>query len=149
MQNFPIDNVIVNFVKQYEGFSPTVYLDAVGYPTIGYGHKIVPPEQFTYLNEEQATQLLIQDIRKRQLLMLPMIKVEIDQLMQDALLDFCYNLGVWSFHASTLRRLINQGSFYPAADQFGRWVYAGGVKLPGLITRRAAEKQLYLKGWMN
>jgi lysozyme len=30
------------------------------------------------------------------------------------------------------------------ADQFDRWVYAKGKKLPGLVKRRAEEKQVFL-----
>ena len=30
----------LELIKQFEGFEPEVYLDAAGYPTIGYGHLI-------------------------------------------------------------------------------------------------------------
>lgn len=32
-----------------------------------------------------------------------------------------------------------------AANEFGRWVYAGGKVLPGLVKRREAERQLFLQ----
>jgi lysozyme len=38
---------------------------------------------------------------------------------------------------------------YPATDvanEFNKWVYAGGKVLPGLVRRRAAEKALFLTG---
>ncbi|WP_416152991.1 glycoside hydrolase family protein, partial [Serratia surfactantfaciens] len=31
-----------------------------------------------------------------------------------------------------------------AADQFGRWVNAGGKRLDGLVARRAAEREMFL-----
>jgi lysozyme len=33
-----------------------------------------------------------------------------------------------------------------ACQQFSRWTYAGGKQLPGLVKRRAEEKQLCLDG---
>ena len=41
-------------------------------------------------------------------------------------------------------KLINQGHFDLAAQQFDRWIYGGGKNLAGLIKRRAEEKMLFL-----
>lgn len=60
-----------------------------------------------------------------------------------AFADFVFNLGSGNFRASTLRRKHNAGEYAEAAEQFGKWVYGGGVKLPGLVLRRAAERALY------
>lgn len=46
--------------------------------------------------------------------------------------------------ASTLRRYYNQEKFDLAANQFLRWSFSGGRKLPGLLRRRHAEKFLFL-----
>jgi len=46
---------------------------------------------------------------------------------------------------STLLRMVNAGDFLGAADQFLRWNKAGGKVLPGLVLRREAERQLFLK----
>ena len=40
--------------------------------------------------------------------------------------------------------MVNAGDFNGAANQFSRWVYAGGKVLPGLVKRREAEKQLFI-----
>ncbi|MBR8188630.1 lysozyme [Burkholderia vietnamiensis] len=47
---------------------------------------------------------------------------------------------------STLLRHLNIGDMAGAADQFAAWNRAGGVVLPGLVRRRAAERDLFLTG---
>ncbi|HIE4429961.1 TPA: lysozyme [Burkholderia multivorans] len=47
---------------------------------------------------------------------------------------------------STLLRHLNIGDYAGAADQFPAWNRAGGVVLPGLVRRRAAERALFLTG---
>lgn len=62
-----------------------------------------------------------------------------------AITSFIFNLGESRYKSSTLRRLINEGRFDEAAAQFGKWVWGGGRKLPGLIRRRAEERQVFLE----
>ncbi len=50
-----------------------------------------------------------------------------------------------AFNSSTLLRLLNQGKYNDAANQFQRWVYANKKVLPGLVKRRAEEKELFVK----
>ena len=59
----------------------------------------------------------------------------------DALVSFHYNTG--AIAKATLTRLHKAGHFAEAADEFGKWVHAGGKRLPGLVRRRAAEARLY------
>ncbi|EKS9798224.1 MULTISPECIES: lysozyme [Burkholderia] len=47
---------------------------------------------------------------------------------------------------STLLRHLNIGDYAGAADQFPAWNKAGGVVVPGLVRRRAAERDLFLNG---
>ncbi|WCL55098.1 lysozyme [Gimibacter soli] len=60
-----------------------------------------------------------------------------------ALGSFVYNVGAAAFHASTLRRKVKENDA-TAVMEFGRWIFAGGRRLPGLVRRRAAEAALYL-----
>jgi len=41
----------INLVKSFEGFRSCVYNDAVGKPTIGYGHLIKAGERFTCISQ--------------------------------------------------------------------------------------------------
>jgi GH24 family phage-related lysozyme (muramidase) len=59
----------------------------------------------------------------------------------DALVSFHYNTG--AIGRATLTRLHVAGRHAEAADEFARWVKAGGKRLPGLVRRRAAEATLY------
>ena len=70
--------------------------------------------------------------------------LNINQNQFDALVSFVFNLGVGNFSRSTLLRRIKA---YPnditIRREFARWVYAGGKILPGLVTRRKEEADLY------
>jgi len=59
----------------------------------------------------------------------------------DALVSFHYNTG--AIAKATLTRLHKVGDFAGAAEEFGKWVHAGGKRLAGLVRRRAAEAELY------
>ena len=45
-----ITNQGLMLIKQFEGFSPTIYLDAAGLPTIGYGHLLHHSEEELFKN---------------------------------------------------------------------------------------------------
>lgn len=62
----------------------------------------------------------------------------------DALVSFHYNTG--AIGRATLTRLHRTGRHGEAAAEFGKWVHAGGKRLRGLVTRRAAEAALYRSG---
>lgn len=61
-----------------------------------------------------------------------------------ALTSFAFNLGVGRLKSSSLLRHVKAGRFDAAADEFPKWVMAGGQKLPGLVRRREAERALFL-----
>ena len=63
------------------------------------------------------------------------------QAQFDALVSFHYNTG--AIAKATLTRLHKAGRFAAAADEFGKWVNAGGKRLLGLVRRRRAEAALY------
>lgn len=62
----------------------------------------------------------------------------------DTLVSFHFNTG--ALGGSTLLKKHLAGDFAGAANEFGRWVHAGGRVLPGLVSRRAEEAQLYRSG---
>ncbi|HAJ2691876.1 TPA: lysozyme [Escherichia coli] len=63
-----------------------------------------------------------------------------------AVTSITFNAGCGAMQKSTMFQLLRQGQVLQACDQFPRWVYGGGKVLPGLVTRRGAEKQLCLDG---
>lgn len=62
----------------------------------------------------------------------------------DALVSFHYNTG--AIAKATLTKQHKAGRFDEAAQEFGKWVHAGGRRMNGLVRRRAAEAALYRKG---
>ncbi|WP_019223834.1 lysozyme [Bartonella rattaustraliani] len=134
----------LNLIKQFEGFSPTIYICPAGYPTIGYDHVVKDDEAFPAgIDEERAIELLRQDAVVAECAVLRLIKVPLTSNQFDALVSFTYNLGSGALQSSTLRRKINRGEHNEAPEQFLRWVFAGGRKLKGLVIRRQAEGDLY------
>ena len=137
----------IDLIKRYEGFRPQAYQDSVGVWTIGYGTTIIngqPVKQGMTITQDQALQLVQQEVNKLWSKIESILKVKINDNQMNALVDFAYNLGYNALKTSTLMRLVNESKFDEAANQFPRWVYAGGKVLPGLVKRREAERQLFL-----
>lgn len=63
-----------------------------------------------------------------------------------AVTSITFNCGCATMKQSTLFRYLKAGEAEKACSQFPRWVYGDGKVLPGLVTRRAAEKQLCMDG---
>lgn len=60
----------------------------------------------------------------------------------DAMVSFHYNTGAIT-RASLTKDHIGR-RYADAAAEFGKWVNAGGKRLPGLVRRRASEAAHYL-----
>ncbi len=59
-----------------------------------------------------------------------------------AFLSFAFNVGEGVLCKSTLVRKANAGDLQGACAELSRWTYAGGKQLPGLVQRRAVERQM-------
>lgn len=111
--------------------------------TIGYGHtgpEVVKGLKWT---QRQADEAFAHDLLKFEGAIDRLVKVKISQGQRDALVLFCYNVGVGAFAASTLLRLLIAGDQSGARRQFARWNKNDGVVMRGLIRRRAAEVALW------
>ena len=62
-----------------------------------------------------------------------------DERRCNAIVDFCYNLGIGRLQTSTLKRKINAQDWEGAKEQLMLWTKGGGKVLPGLLKRRTAE----------
>ena len=144
-----ISNAGISLIKEFEGCRLKAYQDSVGVWTIGYGwtqpvdgRKIGPG---MVIDQSTAERLLKCGLVQYEQGVNQLVKVIITQGQFDALVSFAYNLGLRSLSTSTLLRKLNAGDKQGAADEFGKWVNAGGVRLNGLVKRRAAERELFLK----
>lgn len=135
----------LELIKSFEGCVLKVYLDAIGLPTIGYGHLIKPGESFTKITQKEAEDLLKSDAQIFVDGVNKLLEVNVTQNQFDALVSIAFNIGLGNLKSSTLLRLINAGDYKGAADQFPRWNKAGGKVLSGLTKRRNAERALFLK----
>lgn len=134
----------LDFIKQFEGFSPRPYLCQAGINTIGHGHVITANDNFSsYISEGQATALLAEDVGVAERAVLRQIHRPLSDNQFDALVSFTFNLGGGALQASTLRRKCNRGDDRGTANEFKRWIYAGGKRSRGLLRRRLAEAEIY------
>lgn len=134
----------IELIERYEGFSATPYICPAGKLTIGYGHLIRNGEAFKTVSQKQAEILLQKDLIIASMAVARNILVPLTQSQFDALIDFTFNLGGGRLQSSTLRQKLNRRDYTGAAEEFKKWVWGGGKKLPGLIRRRADEKALFL-----
>jgi lysozyme len=131
-------------LKQSEGFRSKVYLDINGLPTIGYGHKLHPPESFPDgILEARATEMLLNDVREAEQAVRRLVRTELAQGQFDALVDFCFNLGQGRLAASKLLADLNAGRYDSAAEQLLMWDHAGTKEVAALRARREAEFHLW------
>ncbi|MCW6023053.1 lysozyme [Serratia marcescens] len=138
----------IELIKRFEGLRLKAYQDSVGIWTIGYGWtqpvagtKVGPGMQ---IDQATADRLLKCGVVQYEQGVNQLVKVKITQSQFDALVSFAYNLGLRSLSTSTLLKKLNDGDKQGAADQFGRWVNAGGKRLDGLVARRAVEREMFL-----
>ena len=137
----------LELLKRSEGFRSRVYLDAAGFPTIGYGHRLLHPESFSNgIDEVQAERILVYDVREAEQAILRLVKVPLTQGQFDALVDFCFNMGEGKLAASTLLKDLNAGRYDAAQEQLLRWDHAGLQENAGLRARREAEAELWSNG---
>ena len=148
-----VPQAAIDLAKRFEGFcrvpksDPKLaypYVCPAGFWTIGYGHlcdakhpPITMEEGEAYLAADMAAAL------RATLRYCPVLAAEPDGRLA-AIVDFTFNLGAGRLQTSTLRRRVNQRDWSSAATELRRWVYGGGVVLPGLVVRREAEVALVL-----
>lgn len=138
-----VSNNGINLVKRFEGLERKAYRDSVGILTIGYGHTHAV-KAGDAITAEKADAFLREDLQVAELTVNTNVKVKLTQGQFDALVSFVFNLGSGNFVKSTLIKKLNAGDYAGAADEFGKWVNAGGKRLPGLVKRRAAEREVFL-----
>jgi len=147
----PTENAY-SLIREFEGWRAKAYNDPVGHCTIGYGHLIslgpcsesdIPRQYEIGLTRRQGEVLMQEDAARAAASIRRLVKSPLSQSQYNALVDFVFNFGETKFARSTLLRSLNAGDFDDAAYQIGRWVYADGQVLNGLVRRRNAEIDLF------
>ena len=143
----------LNFIAQYEGFSSTVYkVGGKGNPTIGFGHEVLPGEDFSGgITRAQGLDLLRSDAQIAVNAINKYVTTPLSQHQFDATASYVFNAGTGNTlynrkrGATNFLRNLNSGNFRGAASQMDIYT-SGGVFMQGLKNRRLKEQNLFLNG---
>lgn len=135
----------VPLVMLYEGTVLRSYRDPVGIVTACVGHTGPELRMGQRYTRQQCEDMLYGDLLKHAAA-LDCVKTPMAENQKAAFLSFAFNVGNKAFCESTLVRKANAGDLPGACAELSRWTLAGGRELPGLVKRRAAERQLCEKG---
>lgn len=150
----------VSLIEHFEHCRLIAYWDAYGKCwSIAWGHTGPDVYEGLVITQAVADALLAQELIdcenqiKQFFAGVPLTRGQFD-----ALVSFLYNVGpgkrgvksglftLFNGQPSTLARKVLARDHAGAADQFLKWINAGGVPLRGLERRRRAERQLFLTG---
>lgn len=129
----------IQTMKQFEGLRTTAYKDAVGLWTVGWGHQIKDPAPWEYTIAE-CQEFFEEDIRIVEACIKDSVSVVVSQGQFDALADWIFNLGCFQWRQSSAIDFLNQKFPERAINVMCEYVYAGHQILPGLVSRREAER---------
>lgn len=146
-----ISSIGLDLLNKKESCRLKAYQDEAGIWTIGWG--TTHYEDYTPVRKgDTVTQVIADNLRDAEIegiysKIVDFVHVPLEQYQWDALIVFCYNIGVNGFKTSTLLRELNAGREIKE-DYFTRWdkVHRDGklVESNGLLARRKEEYQLFL-----
>lgn|SRR5574343_15279 len=129
------------FVAMREGVVLTRYADPVGIPTACGGETDSEVVGFKALfTRDECIAVMGASLYSHAMQLEPCVKRDIPRHQAAAILSWSYNVGVGNACGSTLMRKLNAGQ--PFCAELDKWVYARGIKLRGLVSRRAAERRM-------
>ena len=137
----------LNLIKSFEGCRLKAYkpVPTEKHWTIGWGHYGPDVTEGMTITQEQADALLVQDCAGSVAAVNnPKYCPATDVLTQnqfDALASFTFNCG-----AGSLKQLCAGRTLEQIAEKMLLYNKGGGKVLPGLVRRRKAEQELFLKG---
>jgi len=134
----------VTLITGFEGVKLTAYRDPVGIPTVCMGETRGVKIGDTY-TLEQCKAMAAGRVAEFAAGVDAALKVPVSDKTFASFVSFSYNLGVDVF-AKRIAPLANAGSLTQACRKMGEYVYAKGVRLPGLVNRRREEVNLCLEG---
>lgn len=139
----------LKLIEKFEGCCLKAYRCPANVLTIGYGHTSAAgaPEvtEGLVITKDQAMEILRRDIAAFERELNSMLTCKVTQHQYDALMSFMYNVGVGALRKSTLLKRVNAGQFDMVRAEFMKWTRGGGRELPGLVARRRAEADLFIK----
>ncbi len=131
----------IELIKEFEGLRLNAYTCSAGKLTIGYGHVILPGENYSKITQAKAEQLLLADLDTFVSSLLEAVLVELKPHQLASLLSLIFNIGTIAFKNSTLLKKINAKQ--EVAQDFLSWKYVGKEINRGLLNRRIRELAYY------
>lgn len=139
----------MKLLEQFEGLRLEAYLDSAGIYTIGFGTIKYPDgskvKKGDKITKDQAKEYKLHDLKEFESTVNTSVKVPLTQNQYDALVSLSYNIGSGAFKNSTLLKKLNASDYKGAAEQFLVWNKVNSKKVQGLVNRREAERNLFLK----
>lgn len=141
-------NSLVDFTKEYEGFSATPYKDSGGVWTVGYGHTSTAKKYIgSSISEQKGEDLLMIDLSFTSVSVNQLVTSTLNQNQFDAICDWTFNLGSGTLKKSTLLKCLNSSQFDLVPKELRKWVFVKENDVPtvepGLVRRREAEVELF------
>ena len=139
----------IRLIKHHEGVRNKPYKCPAGLFTVGVGHligdgKTLPASWNRTFTNEEIDGILKSDLSRFELGISKMLpNVQLKQHEFDALVSFCFNLGLGCFQRSTIRQALLRGNKEQAMESLMKYCRAGGKILRGLENRRKDERRLF------
>jgi lysozyme len=144
-----INEAGLKIIKEYEGLRLEAYLCPSNKWTIGFGNTFYKNGSTVRKGDtitcEEAEGLLLHVVNHLAAQVGKSVNIPLTSNQFSALYSLVYNIGIGNFRSSTLLSKLNQEDYHGASEEFGRWVYANGSKLRGLIKRREEERELFVQ----
>lgn len=138
---------ILKFAETGNVFRTEAYWDKYGEVwTIGFGFTKGVKEGDT-MTEEEGEARLNEEAKEYEQGVWDLCTLPPNENQFSAMVCLCWNIGLnpeKGFPISDVLKYHNLGNFERAAVGFKSWTKSGGVRLPGLVLRRAKEAKLYL-----
>ena len=135
----------LKLITAFEGCRLTPYRCSAGVWTNGIGHTEGVTSK-SVVTERQVAENLVADVARTEKALARCMPVTMPQPVYDAVVSWGFNVGTSAACRSTLAHFINQRNWSQACQQLSRWVYVGGVKNAGLVSRRQRELAHCLRG---
>ena len=140
------------FIKSFESFHDkdksdnivTPIQDPSGYWTIGWGNRFINGVEVTpdiSITLQEAEDLFNRSLTEYESAVREVVTRTLSQNEFDALVSFCFNVGVSAFKTSLVAVKAQENRL--DRDEMLRWKYSKGVVLNGLVNRRNKEYDLY------
>lgn len=135
-----------DLVKLFVAFSESPCLASSGLTEIGYRHVLRPgDDDLVRIDEAQADLLLRNDLRCVEIYLNATTRVPLEQHEFDALVSLVFDVGMFRFEHSRLRKLINSGDLEGGAQALQHWQEEFPSDELGAM-RRNAEATLFRRG---